>query len=176
LAKRHCSTGVDVEIKATGSCFPKEFIMQRLESLNRFSPYVLAVLRIVTALIFMTHGMQKLFGFPEPPQNGLPPVLSLFWIGGMLELGGVLILIGLFTRIIAFVLSGEMAVAYWMVHAPRSFVPALNGGDAAILFCFVFLLFVFTGPGAWSLDGLLAGRRAARLGEAGNRASRHRDL
>ena len=78
--------------------------MQPLESLNRFSPYVLAVLRIVTALIFMTHGMQKLFGFPEPPQGGLPPVLSLFWIGGIMELGGVLILIGLFTRIIAFVL------------------------------------------------------------------------
>jgi putative oxidoreductase len=132
--------------------------MQRLESLNRFSPYALAVLRIVAGLIFMAHGVQKLFGFPQPPQGGLPPAFSLFWIGGILEFGGgLLVLLGLFTRPVAFLLSGEMAVAYWMVHAPQHFVPALNGGDAAILFCFVFLLFVFTGPGAWSLDGLIAG-------------------
>ena len=136
--------------------------MRRLESLDRFTPYALALLRIVTALVFMPHGMQKLFGFPAPPEGGLPPALSLLWIGAVMEFGGsLLVLIGLYTRAVAFLLSGEMAVAYWMFHAPRGLVPALNGGDAAILFCFIFLLFVFAGPGAWSLDGLLA-RGAAR--------------
>jgi putative oxidoreductase len=124
------------------------------DTLDRWSPYALAVLRIVTALIFMLHGTQKLLGFPAPPQSGTPPLLSLYGIGGILELaGGLLILIGLFTRPVAFILAGEMAVAYWMFHAPRSMYPLLNGGDAAILYCFVFLLFVFTGPGAWSIDG-----------------------
>ena len=109
--------------------------MQRLETLNRFSPYALAILRIVVGLIFMPHGMQKLFGFPEPPQSGLPPAFSLFWDWVDFKFGGgLLMLLGLFTRPVAFLLSGEMAVAYWMVHAPQNFVPALNGGDAAILF------------------------------------------
>ena len=124
------------------------------QALDRYTPYVLAILRIVTALIFMEHGTQKLFGWPASPQAGLPPAFSLSWFGAILEAGGgLLILIGLFTRPVAFVLSGEMAVAYWMFHAPRNFFPLLNGGDAAILYCFVFLLFVFTGPGAWSIDG-----------------------
>ena len=84
----------------------------------------------------------------------MPPLASLFGIGAILELvGGLLILVGLFTRPVAFILAGEMAVAYWMFHAPQSIYPALNGGDAAILYCFVFLLLVFTGPGAWSIDG-----------------------
>ena len=123
-------------------------------TLDRYAPYALAALRIVTALIFMAHGTQKLFGFPAPPQSGLPAFLSLFWVGGVLELlGGLLILVGLFTRPVAFVLAGEMAVAYWMFHFPRNFYPVLNGGDASILYCFVFLLLVFTGPGAWSVDG-----------------------
>jgi putative oxidoreductase len=123
-------------------------------TLDRWSPYALAVLRIVTALIFMEHGTQKLFGFPAPPEGGTPPLLSLFGIGAILELvGGFLLLIGWFTRPVAFLVAGEMAVAYWMFHAPQSPYPALNGGDAAILYCFVFLLFVFTGPGAWSVDG-----------------------
>ncbi|KLK91749.1 DoxX family protein [Microvirga vignae] len=127
------------------------------DTLDRWSPYALAVLRIVTALIFMLHGTQKLLGFPAPPQSGMPPVLSLFGIGAVLELvGGLLILIGLFTRPVALILAGEMAVAYWMFHAPQSVYPVLNGGDAAILYCFVFLLFVFTGPGAWSVDGARA--------------------
>ncbi len=122
------------------------------EALDRYSPYALAALRIVTALIFIEHGTQKLFGWPAPP--GLPPAFSLYWIGAILEtVGGFLVLIGLFTRPVAFVLSGEMAVAYWMFHAPRNVFPLLNGGDAAILYCFVFLLLVFTGPGAWSVDG-----------------------
>lgn len=127
--------------------------MRNTSALDRWSPYALAALRIVTALIFMAHGTQKIFGFPAP-QGGMPPLLSLMGIGGLLELiGGLLILAGWFTRPVAFILAGEMAVAYWMMHAPRSFFPALNGGDAAILYCFVFLLLVFTGPGALSIDG-----------------------
>lgn len=123
------------------------------ETLNRYTPYALAALRIVTALIFMEHGTQKLFGFPAPSQSGQPPAFSLLWVGAILELvGGLAILVGLFTRPVAFLLAGEMAVAYWMFHAPRNFYPVLNGGDAAILYCFVFLLLVFTGPGAWSID------------------------
>ena len=129
--------------------------MRQLEFLDRYSPYALAVLRIVTALIFMEHGTQKLFGFPAPPEQGMPPLLSLFGIGAVMEfLGGLLILIGLFTRPVAFLLAGEMAVAYWMVHAPQNFYPALNGGDAAILYCFVFLYIFTAGGGAWSLDNL----------------------
>jgi putative oxidoreductase len=123
------------------------------EALDRYAPYALAVLRIVTALIFIEHGTQKLFGWPAPPESGLPPAFSLFWIGAILEtIGGFLLLIGLFTRPVAFLLSGEMAVAYWIFHAPSSLFPVLNGGDAAVLYCFVFLLLVFTGPGAWSFD------------------------
>jgi putative oxidoreductase len=129
-------------------------------NLERFAPYALAALRIVTALIFILHGTQKLFGFPAAPQGGLPPILSLFWAGAVLEVGGgLLILLGVFTRPVAFVLAGEMAVAYWMFHAPRSMYPVLNGGDASILYCFVFLLLVFSGPGALSLDGLREKRR-----------------
>ena len=136
------------------------------QALDRYTPYALAVLRIVTALIFIEHGTQKLFGFPAPPQSGFPPAFSFLWFGGILEaVGGFLILIGLFTRPVAFVLSGEMAVAYWMFHAPRNFYPVLNGGDAAILYCFVFLLFVFTGPGAWSVDGARAGAAPRRSWE-----------
>ena len=131
--------------------------MFQAETLDRYMPYALAALRIVTALIFMAHGTQKILGFPAPPESGLPPLLSLSGIGGLMELvGGLLILVGLFTRPVAFLLAGEMAVAYWMFHAPRSFYPVLNGGDAAILYCFVFLLLVFTGPGAWSVDGARA--------------------
>lgn len=132
-----------------------------MEKLERYTPYALAVLRIVAALIFMEHGTQKLFGFPAPPEGGLPPVGSLFWIGAWIELvGGALLLVGLITRPVALIVSGEMAAAYWMVHAPASAFPVLNGGDAAILYAFVFLLFVFTGPGAFSLDGMLSRRRA----------------
>lgn len=127
-----------------------------MQNLDRYTPYALAALRIVAALLFIEHGTQKLFGFPAPPEGGLPPLFSLFGIGAMLELGGgLLILAGLFTRPVAFILAGEMAVAYWMFHAPANFYPALNGGDAAILFTFVFLLFVFTGAGALSADAAL---------------------
>jgi len=129
-------------------------------SLEKNTPYALGALRIVAALLFMAHGTQKLFGFPAPPEGGLPEMWSLFWIGAWIETaGGALLLGGLFTRPVAFLLSGQMAVAYWMFHAPANFYPALNGGDAAILFSFVFLLLVFSGPGAWSLDAL---RRRSR--------------
>jgi putative oxidoreductase len=124
-----------------------------------WAPRVLSILRIVAALIFIAHGTQKLFGFPAPPPNGYPPFMSLLWVGGVLEaVGGLLLLLGLFTRPVAFILAGEMAVAYWMFHAPRNFYPVLNGGDAAILYCFVFLYIAVAGGGAWSLDNLW-GRR-----------------
>ena len=126
----------------------------------RLRPWAFAALRIVAALIFMEHGTQKLFGFPAEPQGGYPPLLSLMWIGGVLEFGGgILLVLGLFTRPVAFVLSGMMAVAYWMFHAPESMFPLLNGGDAAILYCFVFLCIAVSGPGALSLDALRARRR-----------------
>lgn len=132
-----------------------------MQNLDRYTPYALAALRIVAALLFIEHGAQKLFGFPAPPEGGLPPILSIFGIGAMLELGGgLLILAGLFTRPVAFILAGEMAVAYWMFHAPANFYPALNGGDVAILFTFVFLLLVFTGAGAFSADTALSKKLA----------------
>jgi putative oxidoreductase len=117
-----------------------------------WAPRLLSVLRIVAALLFMEHGTQKLFGFP-PSANPAPGFLSIYWFAAVLELvGGLLLVLGLFTRPVAFVLSGEMAFAYFMSHAPRNFFPALNGGDAAILFCFVFLYMAAAGGGAWSLD------------------------
>ena len=121
------------------------------------APEMLSVLRITSALIFTLHGSQKLFAFPSTEQQ--PPLLSLFGIGGLLELvGGLLLLVGLFTRPVAFVLSGMMAVAYWMFHAPGNLFPTLNGGDAAILYCFVFLYIFVAGPGPWSLDALMRRR------------------
>jgi putative oxidoreductase len=116
---------------------------------------ILSVLRIVAALIFMEHGTQKLLGFPPSPNPG-PPLMSLIGLAGLLELvGGFLLVIGLFTRPVAFILSGEMAVAYWMAHAPRGAFPVLNGGDAPILYCFVFLYIAAAGPGPWSVDAAM---------------------
>ncbi len=123
---------------------------------DRLAPHLLSILRIVAALIFIEHGTQKLFGFPAAPANGYPELFSLYWWQGILELvGGALLFLGLFTRGVAFILSGNMAVAYWMVHAPKDFYPALNGGDAAILYCFVFLYMAAAGGGPWSIDRLL---------------------
>ncbi len=119
-----------------------------------WAPRVLSVVRIVTALLFMEHGMQKLFGFPSAPLH--PAMFSLLWFAAILEfVGGALVLVGLFTRPVAFLLSGEMAVAYWMAHAPHSAFPAVNGGDAPILFCFVFLYLAAAGAGPWSLDRMV---------------------
>ncbi|WP_421359398.1 DoxX family protein [Agrobacterium rosae] len=126
--------------------------MAFFEKLSRYQPYGLAALRIITALLFIEHGTQKLFGFPASTMEGsLPPMLL---VAALLEvIGGVLILVGLFTRPVAFILSGQMAVAYFMAHAPKSVFPVLNGGDAAILFCFIFLYLVVAGAGALSVDG-----------------------
>ncbi|MGD9714160.1 MAG: DoxX family protein [Thermomicrobiales bacterium] len=127
------------------------------ETLREGRPYVLSILRIVAALLFLEHGTQKIFGFPEAKY--VPEAFTLGWIAGWMEIiGGALLIVGLFTRATAFLLSGQMAVAYWMAHAPNNVFPVLNGGDAAILFCFVFLYLVFAGPGPWSLDA----RREAR--------------
>ena len=126
---------------------------------GRYAPQALSLLRIVASLIFLLHGSSKLLGFPPSPMP-MPALGSLPWIGGVLELvGGLLLLIGLFSRPVAFVLSGEMAVAYWMFHAPESTFPMINGGDAAILYCFVFLLIAAAGPGPWSVDASLRHRR-----------------
>jgi putative oxidoreductase len=127
--------------------------MNAFTSLGRFQPQMLGILRIVTALIFIAHGTQKLLGFPAAPASGLPAMFTLSWTAGVLELfGGALVLVGFQTRPVAFVLSGLMAFAYWIAHAPRSFYPVLNNGDAAILYCFVFLYLVFAGAGAFSID------------------------
>lgn len=118
-----------------------------------WAPRMLSVLRIMTALIFLAHGSQKLLNFPA--SDFAPAAFSLPWIAGVLELfGGALLVVGLFTRPVAFVLSGLMAVAYFIAHAPQSFYPALNGGDAAILYSFVFLYLVLAGAGPWSVDAL----------------------
>ncbi|WP_170464617.1 DoxX family protein [Ruegeria arenilitoris] len=121
-------------------------------ALNKQSPRVLSILRIMTGLLFVAHGTQKILNFPAPPEWEVA-TFSMPWIAGMMELfGGSLIVLGLFTRPVAFLLSGLMASAYFIAHAPASFYPILNAGDAAILYCFVFLYFVFSGPGCWSLD------------------------
>ncbi len=123
------------------------------DSLSRYTPYALAALRIVTALIFIEHGTQKLIGWPAAPASGLPAVMTLSWIGGVLEaVGGLLIVLGLFTRPVAFVLSGFMAAAYFMAHAPQGFWPILNRGELAALYSFVFLYLAVAGGGEWSLD------------------------
>jgi len=122
-------------------------------SMDRFSPYALALLRIFTALSFISHGTQKLFGFPVPPSWGMPGAFSLLWFAAVIEVvGGALVLVGFFTRPVAFILSGQMAVAYWMAHGSKGFYPLLNGGEAAMLFCFIFLYIAFSGPGALALD------------------------
>lgn len=132
--------------------------MDRLQT--EWAPRVLSILRIVAALIFFEHGSAKLLGFP--PSDFKPEVMSLPWIAGVLEMvGGALLVVGLFTRPVAFVLSGLMAFAYWLAHAPKSLFPLLNGGDAAILYCFIFLYIAFAGGGLWSLDALW--KRDARV-------------
>ena len=117
-----------------------------------WSPRMLSVLRIMTGLLFLEHGTQKLFSFP-PPANPGPELFSLLGLQGVIEVvGDVLLLIGLFTRPVAFILAGDMAVAYFMRHAPRDFFPSLNGGKLAILYCFILLYLFVSGGGAWSVD------------------------
>ena len=118
--------------------------------LDKYASQILGVTRIVAALIFLEHGTMKLLGFP-PGMS--PPVGSIFWIAGLIELAaGVLIALGLFSRIAAFIASGEMAFAYFMGHFPKAFFPAQNGGDAAILYCFLFLYLAAAGPGSFALN------------------------
>ena len=120
--------------------------------LDRYSPQLLSVLRIVAGLLFLEHGTSKLLGLPHSAMSDhLPPLLLA---AGIIELvGGVLIVLGLFSRLAAFVASGECAVAYWIYHVPHGGpFPTLNGGDAAILFCFVFLYLASAGPGPWAIN------------------------
>jgi putative oxidoreductase len=118
-------------------------------NLDRWRPYALSILRIVVALLFLQHGLSKFFGFPEAG----PPLAGLIILAAIIEtVGSLLLLVGLFTRVAAFVMSGEMAFAYFMVHLPKSFYPAVNGGSLAVLYCFVFLYLVFAGGGPWSID------------------------
>lgn len=124
-----------------------------------WSPHVLSVLRIVTAFLFMQHGTTKLFAFPAAvlPGGGTADAGSLAWFAAVLELfGGLPLFFGVFTRPVAFLLSGEMAIAYFYGHAPQGFWPALNGGVPAILYCFVFLYLSAAGGGPWSVDAALS--------------------
>jgi putative oxidoreductase len=117
--------------------------------LDNGRPYILSVMRVVVALLFLQHGLQKYLDFPSAG----PPMRTLLYVQGVIEIvGGIFLLIGAYTRVVAFILAGDMAVAYFMAHAPRSFFPAVNGGDAAVLFCFTFFYIFFAGGGPWSLD------------------------
>ena len=128
-----------------------------------WAPRALALLRIVTGYLYLQHGSAKLLGLPHVPMFDHLSVASLIGFAGILELvGGLLILLGLFTRPVAFVLSGEMAVAYFMAHASKGFVltPMLNQGELAVMWCFVFLYLAAAGAGPWSIDAILHARRA----------------
>ena len=126
----------------------------------QWSPRLLSVLRIVTAFLFIQHGSMKLLGFPPSEVFAGVKLFSLIGFAGVLELfGGLLILLGLFTRPVAFILSGEMAFAYFMAHAPHGFYPMLNHGELAVLYCFVFLYLAAAGGGVWSVDQI-RGRRS----------------
>ena len=124
--------------------------------MHNWAPYLLSLLRIIAAFSFITHGTLKLFGWPVTDSPApLPALLDLRGIAGMLEVfGGALLLLGLFTRPVAFLLSGQMAFAYFIRHAPMGFFPVLNGGEPAVLFCFLWLYISAAGPGPWSLDAL----------------------
>ena len=128
--------------------------MSLAAKLTSWEPYALAILRIVVALLFLTHAIVKLTGFPPGAMPGSQPLVSLLGAAMVIELiTGTLVLVGWFTRTSAFVASGEMAVAYWTYHIQMNWHPLLNGGEPAILFCFIFLYLVFSGPGALSIDG-----------------------
>jgi len=138
---------------------------------HRFQHVALALLRVMAGLMFMEHGLQKLFGLLggyDGVAGATAPFLSQDWVGGSLEtFGGLLIVLGLFTRPVAFLLSGYMAAAYFMVHAPKGFYPLLNNGEKAALYCFVFFFLFAAGAGRYSVDALLRRRTTAREANAG---------
>lgn len=130
-----------------------------MPNLDVWAPRVLSLLRIIVALLFMQHGLMKLFDFPGPQPGAPDPLPPMLMAAAWIEVvGGGLIALGLFTRIAAFICSGQMAVAYFMAHGSQGFWPALNGGELAIMFCFVFLYLVFAGPGPWGLDAVVRRR------------------
>jgi putative oxidoreductase len=124
-------------------------------SIEHLAPYVRSVLRLMAGLLFLEHGLSKFFGFPTHTMP-VPALFDMEWFAALVEFGGgVLLALGLFTRAAALIMSGEMAVGYFLFHAPQGFYPYLNHGELAIMYCFVFLYFVFAGAGPWSLDALL---------------------
>jgi putative oxidoreductase len=124
-----------------------------LDRVSKYTPEVLSIARLVIGLLFLEHGSSKLFDFPHAAM-AQPSMGSLIWFQGVIELvGGALFAVGFLTRPVAFILAGDMAVAYFMAHASKGFYPMLNGGDAAILYCFVFLIYFVAGPGRWAADG-----------------------
>jgi len=138
---------------------PQSATRYSAHTLAPYAPAMLSILRIVTALLFFEHGTSRLFGFPSPLPT--PALFTLYWFAGAIEFaGGALVALGLFTRSAAFIMSGQMAFAYFLSHAPKSFFPILNRGDGSILYCFIFLYIVFAGAGPWSLDALLSRKRA----------------
>jgi putative oxidoreductase len=147
------TTGIRIMDQVTAAAPTQHSTPSGAAMLGRLTPYMLSVLRIVVGLLFLEHGLSRLFGFPSPIPT--PQPLTMYWFAGAIELtGGILITLGLLTRPAAFIMSGEMAFAYFISHAPRSFFPILNRGDDAVLYCFVFLYLVFAGAGALSLDAL----------------------
>jgi putative oxidoreductase len=130
----------------------EETMASRFASLEGQRPYILSVLRIIVALLFLQHGLQKYIGFPVPT----PPMTTLLYIQGVIEIvGGILLLLGAWTRPVAFILAGDMAAAFFIAHLPRALFPIANGGDAAVLYCFTFLYIFFAGGGVWSVDRAL---------------------
>ena len=122
---------------------------------NEWEPRVLSIMRIMVGLLFMEHGTAQLLGFP--PGTAAPALFTLHWFAGVIEMvGGALVALGLLTRIAAFIMSGEMAIGYFMSHAPLNFFPLVNRGDAAVLYCFIFLYLAVAGGGCWSLDRLIS--------------------
>jgi putative oxidoreductase len=138
---------------------PRSVGSSHATTLERIEPYVLSILRIMIGLLFCEHGTAKLFGFP--PHGPIQHFPDIEFFAGSIEcFGGALLALGLFSRVVAFLMSGEMAIGYFMMHAPKSFFPLLNGGEAAVLFCFIFLFLAVAGPGPLCLDALLWRRRA----------------
>ena len=133
-----------------------------MPNLSALSPRALAVLRIIAALLFLEHGTAKLFHFPVIVPGIPDPLPTVLVAASIIEIvAGILLTLGLFTRLAAFIASGEVAAAYFMGHAPKGFWPVVNGGEPAILFCFIFLYLVFAGPGSWALDHVLRKGKAA---------------